>query len=309
MNKKTISALQQQNTNQADINSNARKQLEHDLRKNVTDLYIQVYAAQQQEEYLTIVVQQVRERKGTVEALVKRGLLQQSDYLLLEIEQNARETDLSAIRIAELNAYGALKNAAVISDTTMARVAEPVIIINPNPNAFYFKEKFKLDSLNLVIQKTVFNTKYLPQLSFNGNGGMYSSYLPNIPHNVGLQAGLHLNIPIYDGKQRQINESQNKITQQGIAYARDNFTVQQKNYLQNIQKQISLFNQNISLINQLIEKQDLLLRLDKEKLQSGQLSIIEYIKSISDYVAAKQNLNVAKVQVLSLENQYNYYNW
>jgi outer membrane protein TolC len=309
LNKKTISTLQEQNSNQAAINTSAKKQLEHDLRKNITDQYIQVYQAQQQEEYLEQVVEQVKERKATVEALVKRGLLQQSDYLLLEIEQNGRETDLSQARIAEVTAYGALKNMAIVTDTTMARLKEPVLALQANPNAFYFKEKFKLDSLNIAIQKNVFNTKYLPTLTFAGNGGMLASDFNNIPHDVGFEASLHLNIPIYDGRQRKINDSQSKITQQGIAYARDNFTVQQKNYLQNTRKQIELFNQNIILIKQLIEKQDLLLQIDKEKLQSGQLSILEYIKSIQDYVAAKQSLTVAKVQVLSLANQYNYYNW
>lgn len=309
LNKKAVGVLQDQNTNLAAVNASSKKQLEHDLRKNVTDLYIQVYQAQQQEEYLVQIIQQVRERKTTVEALVKRGLLQQSDYLLLEIEQNSRETDLSTTRIAEVTAYGALKNAAVVTDTTLSKLQEPVISLQANPNTFYFKEKFKLDSLTIAIQRNVFNIKYLPTLSFNGNGGMMASDFTNIPHNVGLEASLHLNIPIYDGRQRKINDSQNKITQQGIIYARDNFTVQQKNYLQNIRKQIGLFNQNMELIRKLIEKQKLLLQLDKEKLENGQLSIIEYIKSISDYVAAERSLTVARVQVLSLANQYNYYNW
>ncbi|RKR83776.1 outer membrane protein TolC [Mucilaginibacter gracilis] len=309
LNRKTISTLQDQNTNLAAVNLSTKKQLEHDLRKNVTDLYIQVYQAQQQEEYLQQVIQQVSEHKATVEALVKRGLLMQSDYLLLEIEQNGRETDLSTARIAEVNAYGALKNAAAISDTGFNKLQEPVIAIQASPATFYFREKFKLDSLTISLQQTAFNTKYLPALTFAGSGGMMASDFTNIPHNVGLEASLHLNIPIYDGRQRKINDSQNKITQQGIAYARDNFTIQQKNYLQNIQKQIGLFNQNMVLIKKLIQKQDLLLQLDKEKLQNGQLSIIEYIKSISDYVAAKQNLTAAKVQVLLLANQYNYYNW
>lgn len=309
LNKKTISALQNQNTNQAAINANTKGQLEHDLRKNITDQYIQVFQIQQQEDYLEIIIKQIKERKATVEALVKRGLLQQSDYLLLEIEQNSRETELSQNRIAEVNAYSTLKNTAVVADTAMVRLQEPVIALQPNPHTFYFKEKFKLDSLNLAVQQNVFNTKYLPTLTFGANGGMLASDFTNIPHNVGLEATLHLNIPIYDGRQRKINDSQNKINQQGITYARDNFTIQQKNYLQSIQKQIGLFNQNVGLINQLIQKQELLLQLDKEKLQNGQLSIMEYIKAITDYAAAKQSLTAAKVQILLLANQYNYYNW
>jgi hypothetical protein len=124
-----------------------------------------------------------------------------------------------------------------------------------------------------------------------------------------MQAGLHLNIPIYDGKQRQINDSFVKISQQNIVYARDNFTLQQKNYLQSLRKQIELFNLSTIQMQQMIGKQELLLRLDREKLQGGQLSIIEYVKSLQDYAAAKQALTASRVQILLLANQFNYYNW
>lgn len=308
-NKKIISALQDQNTGLANANSYAKGQLEHDLRRAITDQYILVYQAQQQEEYLNSIINEINERRPTVEALVKRGLLQQSDYLLLEIELNTRQNDLSTARIAEVNAYGTLKNLSIVSDTGLAKLQEPALSIAVNPNTFYFKQKFKLDSLNLVLQQNAFNTKYLPTLTLGGNGGMLASDFTNIPHNVGFDVSLHLNIPIYDGHQRKIVESQNKVAQQNIIYARDNFTVQQKNYLESVHKQIDLFNQSNVQLQGLIDKQELLLKLDAEKLQSGQLSIIEYVKSLQDYAAAKQSLTVAKSQLLLLIDQYNYYNW
>ena len=308
-NKATINGLQEQNNNQAAINTNAKAQLEHDLRKAITDQYIQVYQFQQQEEYLTQIVDEVKNRKTTVEALVKRGLLQQSDYLLLEIEQNGHENDLAQAHIAEVNAYLALKNSAVITDTVMAKLSEPNISITPDPQAYYYKQKFKLDSLALVAQQNVFNNKYKPQLSLAANTGILSSDISNIYHNIGMQAGLHLNIPLYDGKQKEINDAQVKISQQSIIYARDNFTVQQKNYLQNLKRQIDMFNTSLGLIKQMTDKQELLIRLDQEKLKNGQLSILEYVKSVQDYATARQSLNTAKIQLLLLTNQYNYYNW
>jgi outer membrane protein TolC len=309
LNKRTINTLQEQNKNDAALNSNSRVQLEHDLRKAITDQYIQVYQLQQQEEYLVRIVEEVKGRKATVQALVKKGLLQQSDYLLLEIEQNTRENELSQAKITEVDAYGALKNLAIVSDTAMVKLNAPLININVAPQSYFYKEKFRLDSLSIIAQQNVFNAKYRPTLDFSGSGGMLASEFNNIPHNIGMQAALHLAIPIFDGHQRRINDSQVKISQQSITYARDNFTVQQRNYLQSIMRQIGLLNQSIRQIEQLISKQDLLLRLDREKLQGGQLSIIEYVKSLQDYAAAKQNLNGTKVQLLLLTNQYNYYNW
>jgi outer membrane protein TolC len=285
-NKATINGLQAQNNNLAAINSNNKAQLEHDVRKAITDQYLQVYLQQQLEEYLQLIITEINGRRPAVEALVKHGLLQQSDYLLLEIELNTRENDIS-----------------------QAKIQPPVILLNANPQGYYYTEKFKLDSLALVAQQNVFNNKYRPQLNLAANAGLYTSDITNAYHNVGMQAGLHLNIPIYDGKQRQINDSFVKISQQNIVYARDNFTLQQKNYLQSLRKQIELFNLSTIQMQQMIGKQELLLRLDREKLQGGQLSIIEYVKSLQDYAAAKQALTASRVQILLLANQFNYYNW
>ena len=187
-NKKTVAALQEQNNSQAAVNSNAKGQLEHDLRKAITDQYIQVFQTQQQEEYLGKIIEEINGRRPTVEALVKRGLLQQSDYLLLEIELNTRQNDLNTAQIAEVNAYNTLKNLAVVTDTGIARLAEPVLSLNTAPANYYYKEKFKLDSLSLVSQQKAFNTKYIPTLTFTGSGGMLASDFNNLPHTEGLDA-------------------------------------------------------------------------------------------------------------------------
>jgi hypothetical protein len=79
--------------------------------------------------------------------------------------------------------------------------------------------------------------------------------------------------------------------------------------LESVRKQIDLFTLSNKQIQGLIDKQELLLKLDREKLAGGQLSIIEYVKSLQDYAAAKQSLTAARTQVLLLINQYNYYNW
>jgi outer membrane protein TolC len=309
LNKRVVNTLQFQNANAAALNSNDRGQIEHDLRKAITDQYIQVYQLQQQEAYLGQLVNEVKGRKKTVEALVKKALLQQSDYLLLEIEQNTRENELSQAKINEVEAYNSLKNLSAVIDSGMMKLSRPAVSINLKPDNYFYKEKFRLDSLSIIAEQSVFNSRYRPALSFAANGGMLSSNFNRIPYNVGMQASLHLAIPIFDGHQRKINDSQIKIDQQNIVYARDNFTLQQKNYLHSLQQQMALLNLSTQQIEQLIAKQELLLKLDQEKLQGGQLSIIEYVKSLQDYAAAKQNLNLSRVQLFLLINQYNYYNW
>ncbi len=309
LNHYAVKTLQAQISNEAASNINSRRRLEHDLKKTITDQYIQVFQLQQQEVYLAQTVQEVKDKKATVEALVKHGLLHQSDYLLLEIEQDARENELSQVKIMEVDAYTALKNLSIVSDTGMVKLSPPLINLTGKPDALFYQERFRLDSLNISAQQNVFNIKYRPLLALAASGGMLASDFNNIPHSVGLLGGLHLTIPIFDGRQRKINDSEVKISQENITYARDNFTIQQRNYLQSLLRQIGLLEKNIIQVRQLIGKQELLLRLDQEKLQGGQLSIIEYVKTLQDYAAAKHNLNGVEVQMLLLSNQYNYYNW
>ena len=308
-NKALIKPLYEQNKIQGDISAYGRKQLEQDLKKSIIDQYIITFQFQQQTTYLQKIIDQLETRKPYVTALVKQGLLQQNDYLLLDIQQTTSRNDLLQLQYAYTNGLAILKNLAAISDTTVFNLADPLTVLQPAPAEFYYVQKFRLDSLNLVAQQNVFNIKYKTQVSAIASSGINAVDITNVPHNVGLSAGLHVAVPIYDGKQKKMNERQNNVLLTNLQAYRNNTALLQQNNIRNAKQQIVQWQQTIDLLDQQIKKQELLLEILKDKIIKGQVTVMDYINALQDYIVTQKTRALAETNVLLYNNQYNYYNW
>ncbi len=308
-NNALIKPLYEQNKIQGDISAYGRKQLELDLKKSIIDQYIITFQFQQQTTYLQKIIDQLETRKPYVTALVKQGLLQQNDYLLLDIQQTTSRNDLLQLQYAYSNGLAILKNLAAISDSTVFNLANPVIVLQPAPAEFYYIQKFRLDSLNLVAQQNVFNIKYKTQVSAIASSGINAVDITNVPHNVGLSAGLHVAVPIYDGKQKKMNERQNNVLLTNLQAYRNNTALLQQNNIRNAKQQIMQWQQTIDLLDQQIKKQELLLDILKDKVIKGQVTVMDYINALQDYIVTEKTRALAETNVLLYNNQYNYYNW
>jgi outer membrane protein TolC len=308
-NKKTVNAYFKQNSAQASVLQNENAKLIHELDKQVSDQYIGGYQLQQEIFYLEKIIQVVSDRKKIVEALVQKGLMQQNDYLLLEIEINSKKYAIQIQKIALSNLFMQLNNLCGIRDTVIYPLEKPAVVQSLPPKQFNYYQKFQLDSLSLVSQQNIFNTKYRPQISAYGNAGLNSSYVPNISHNVGISAGLHLYIPIVDGGQRKTVESQNKLLLQTMQAYKFNNSIQVQNGISNLQQQINLTRQSLPALDDQLTTQETLLRILMDKVVTGQVSVTDYLVAVQDYTQTNQNKIQAQTNLWLLINQYNYINW
>ena len=308
-NNAIVKPLYEQNKIQGAISAYSRKQVEQDLKKSIIDQYLITFQFQEQTDYLQKIIEQLETRKPYVTALVKQGLLQQNDYLLLDIQQTTSSNDMLQLKYAYSNGLAILKNLAAIADTTNFNLDAPEISMLPQPAEYNYAQKFKLDSLNLVAQQNVFNTKYKPQVSALVSSGINAAEISNIPRNVGLSAGFHLGIPIYDGKQKKLNERQNSVLLTNLQVYRNNYFLLQQNNLRNTKQQITQWKQTIALLQLQINKQNLLLDIIKDKVIRGQVTVMDYINALQDYALTQKNKALAASNVLLYTNQYNYYNW
>jgi len=252
---------------------------------------------------------QLERGKPYITALIKQGLLQQNDYLLLDIQQTTSRNDLLQLQFAYNNGIGLLKNMSAISDSTIFNLEEPVINMQPVPAEYYYAEKFRLDSLNLIAQQNVFNIKYKTQVSALASSGINAIDITNLSRNVGLSAGLHLAIPIYDGKQKQSNERQNAVLLANLQAYRNNAALLQQNNIRNVKQQIIQWQQTIELLGQQIKKQELLLDMIKDKVIKGNVTVMEYINAVQNYIVSQKDRALAYTNLLLYTNQYNYFNW
>ncbi len=304
-----VKRLYEQNRVQADISAFSRKQIEHDISKTIIDQYIITYQFLQQTSYLQKIIAQLESRKPLVAALVKQGILQQNDFLLLDIQLTTNSNDLKQLQFAYNNGIALLKNLSLVSDTATFILDKPAIEIKAAATEYNYVQKFKLDSLNLVAQQNVFNSKYQPQVSLLGSTGINAADIRNVPHNVGLAAGVHLSIPISDGHQRKLYERQNKVLLTNQQAYLNSAGLLRLNNLRNATQQIEQWKQTIAMAIEPIQKQELLLDIIKDKVIKGQVTVMDYINALQEYAVLQKNKAIAETNLLLYINQYNYYNW
>lgn len=307
-NKAMLNNLYAQNKVESQVSANNIRQTRYDAEKGIIDQYILAYQFLQQTLYLQKIIERLRDRKPLVEALVKKGLLQQNDYLLLDIQMLNSENDLKQMEFAYINGVNLLKNLSLIGDTATFLLDKPALEINPDPQERFYLSKYKLDSLNLVAQQNVFNNKYRTQFSLIGTSGINATDIANVPHNVGLSAAFHVGIPISDGKQKKMNDRSIAILLKNQILYRDNAALILQNNLRNARRQIEQWKETVKINDGLIQKQELLLDIIKDKVVKGQVTVMDYINALHDYNIMLKNRAIAETNVYLYINQYNYYN-
>lgn len=285
------------------------EEIAHNLLKNITDLYITTYQLQLQEEFTKEILSDLENRLQVVELLVKRAVLMESDYLLLQLDIENKKLELKQIQNNFKTSIDQLYILSAIPRESVSRIGQPDISAIDTPVEFYYNKKFQNDSLQVAADQQVFNNQYKPQVSVYANTGLNAVELQNIEHRIGASAGLRLTIPIYDGKQRKYNELQNNFKKESLEYYRENSKIQMENKIESIKRQVVDLDENIQLLDEQLQKQKNILEIYKGKLVQGQVSIVDYLNVIQNY---KQNV-YARLQMQTnhwlLQSQYNFINW
>jgi len=285
------------------------EEIEHNLIKNITDVYITTYQLQLQEEFTREIASDLENRLQVVELLVKRAVLMESDYLLLQLDIESKKLELKQIENNFKASIAQLHSLIGIPLESISRIEQPDIASIQTPIDFYYNKKFQNDSLQIIADQQVFNNQYKPQVSVYANTGLNAVELQNIEHRIGASAGLRLTVPIYDGGQRKFSELQNNFKKESLEYYRENSKIKMINELESVKQQIRGLEETMQLMDDQLQKQKNILEIYKGKLVQGQVSIVDYLNVIQNY---KQNV-YAKLQMQTnhwlLQSQYNFINW
>lgn len=310
LNKSRYGAAAEQIKIQNDFLENNNRLTRHDLEKVVTDSYLTCMTDLRQISVIQELQQVIKEQQRITSQLAGNGLLKQSDVQLLAIES---EQQANALFTARQN-YRAhlldLKLLAGITDTTTALLAPVEISKYANPPAVSgFLRKYALDSLNLMAEQHTFAQRYKPQFDFYSSGGLNTVYAPDIPNRFGLQFGLRFIQPIYDGRQRQINDRRIKILQQAATSNSSYFSEQNKLRKINLEEQIRSNELKAISLNKQITQYNDLLKYYAQQMAAGQVSVINYLTVLRSKAAVQNQLVLNASERQFLINNYNYWNW
>ena len=283
----------------------------NDLNKAITDQYIITFRDQEQIENRREVVQLLSEQLGIAERLVEAGIFKRTDYLLLSIEQKARQADLLNYQTNFYNDRIALDTLAALTETTDTVILTPpdIVLRTPLDGTSNFLRQYTLDSLQVATAQQVANLIYHPQINLIADGGVNATTLTDIQQKVGFSAGLSFRWLLFDGHQRQINQRQTRLRQEVIWARKRRFSAQQKIRFQRIEQALAMLNEKISLLEGELTDYRAVLQDYQNQVASGQLSVIDYVNTIKSFILLQNELTIARGDRSTLINEYNYWNW
>jgi glutaredoxin 2 len=139
--------------------------------------------------------------------------------------------------------------------------------------------------------------------------GGYTSSLQITPYkNFGFSAGISLIIPIYDGHQKQMKYSKINLQERTRQNNREFFINQYNQQIAILKQQLYSTSLLTHKINQQITYTNTLITANGQLLQTGDITMKDYILALNNYLNAKNLLTQNNISKLRIINQINYWN-
>jgi outer membrane protein TolC len=280
-----------------------------DLKKTIISQYILTFGDQQYYELNSEVLALLRQEELIVKKLAESGFYKQTEYLLFVVNIRQQELVAAKFDLQFRTDFETLNYLCGIFDTIRYVLASPDLMsISPAGmrNTLFYRQ-FVTDSLKLINTDRQIDYNYQPKLSVFADGGYLSSLVATPWKNFGLSAGLTLTVPVYDGRQRQMQHNQVAISES----TRSNY----QNFFENqYRQQITLLRHQLTSLNQ-IEGKTLELKnyvralvdANRVLLKTGDISVNDYLVSVNNYLNANNMLIENTIERFRITNELNYW--
>lgn len=189
---------------------------ELDLRRTVASQYIVAFADQRALEFAESRVRLLAEEEQVLKHLTEQGLYQRTDLLNLEVSLQAQRIAARQAQALYRNDLYALNQLCGVQDTTSIRLLQPDLVPAEafDAGASPVMQQFQLDSVGNTIADRTIDLAYKARLNATGDLGVSAITLADVPQRYGGSAGLNLNVPIYDGRQRRLEHDRIALREQ-----------------------------------------------------------------------------------------------
>jgi len=290
--------------------SNQEKQTELQLKKDITEKYLNICLLQNQEQFIFQSDSFLIKESAILKSLTEKGVYKVSDYYELFVEEQSEHTETEQLNLQIAQSFSDLNETCGISDTATYNLSIPQIEAYRQTDfrQLIGFQKFQLDSAQLSFQNQLLDAQYNPRLSWYADAGEWAGEPNLIYRSLGNSLGLNLTIPIYDGHKRELKHKTLKIS--------DDIRVNYQNFF------IQTYNSHTNLLaKQILEEQNLIVQMRKEEeqinkwkqvnqvqLQVGNISITDFLVSVHKELEIKNNMSQAMINQQLLQNEFNYWN-
>jgi outer membrane protein TolC len=295
---------------QAQSAFNNIKLSEQDIKKSITDQYLNTFGDWLQLQYNREINDLLGREDTLLKKLTQGNVFKQSDYLSFTVTRQQQLLTTSELEVQYASDYALLNYLAGIQDTTTPeQLEDPKLSLNTLPeyttSAFY--RQYILDSLKIRNDRALVDLNYKPKINSFADAG-YNSSLALTPYkNWGASFGVSLTVPIYDGHQRKLQYQKLNLAEQTRQAQRDFFANQRQQQLFQLMQQLRNTEKLINNINQQIRYTDTLIKVNEKLLATGDIRVTDFILALTNYFNARNLVTQNYINRLKIINQIN--NW
>jgi outer membrane protein TolC len=279
-----------------------------ELNKTITDQYITSYSGLTDFLFNRNFLELLKKENEIVKQFVKNGIAKQTDYLSLLVEIQSQEILISQLKNQYRNDLMLLNQICGLKDSTWYELVDPAVEIKGTPDIKKSPAyiQYKIDSIRLENEKMAIDIKYKPKVNWFADAGFLTSNPWNFYKHFGYSAGLSLNVPLYDGKQRGIEKQKIELSENTRQVYKSTYYKQYFQQMQQLDLELKAMNEmSVQVENQLKTSEQLVNTL-KDQLEAGIVQMTEYINAIKNFKTTSRNINLIYIHKLQVINEMNF---
>ena len=290
--------------------NNTSKINEQDLKRTIVAQYITAFGSLQQLNFNKEVALLLSKEEIILKKLTQGNIYKQSDYLVFLVTMQQQGLLIKQLSIQYKNDLASLNYISGLTDTSTVTLLNPDINFKPLSGISQspLLKQFEIDSLKLTNNKKLVDVNYRPKVNLFADAG-FNSTLAYTPYkNFGTSFGVNLIVPIYDGKQKQLQYSKIDIAEKTRKNYQSFFIIQSHQQIAQLTQQLFATEELIADINSQLKYTQSLIDVNGKLLETGEARITDYILALNNYINAKNLITQNNINRLQIINQLNYWN-
>ncbi|MBS1657445.1 MAG: TolC family protein [Bacteroidetes bacterium] len=295
---------------QSQMISANQKISQRELEKAITDQYLTSYHSISEMQFQQQTISSLQNQEKILKELVNSGIYLETDYLTLQLQIQTEKINLKQMQDDYRSNLFALNALCGIADTTTLQIEKPDLVwkgasTNANPNLLLYS----LDSFSIEASKDLLHFNYVPKVNLHGDAGYMAIPADFSVKKFGFSAGVSLAWNIYDGSKKNLQMQQFSVQQSTYSFYKSNYSLRLSMQLADLDKKLQSSNEIISQWQNQIKDMNKLLSMRRDQMESGQLSMIDYLLLIRSYRDLQKNLNDAEMKQQQIISEHNYLLW
>ena len=288
---------------------NSNKLSTNDIKKAITTQYLTAYSDNREITFNEQFLKLIGSEKELLKQLTEHGVYKLTDYLAFTIEAQNQEILVNQLGFQLQKDIRLLKTICGINDTAKIQLNEPLITAKSasfSLDSSLLLYQFRIDSLKILNDKAAVDLRYKPKINWFADAGLISSDPSNLYQHFGFSIGVGFSLPIYDGKQRQLDYQKLSLAESNREnYKRFNTNQLSLQYSQ-LNEELNALQELEKMLNQQIKTSEELVSLSKAQLNAGNMVMTDFINALKNYININHNLNQVKVSKLQVMNELKY---